>query len=211
MTTVFYTSDQHVGHVKVAVERFERFFGRRNPSVRVSPENREQYESRCVAWHDDALARQWDATVGKGDTVIVMGDISVGGTAAQRAALVWVSQRPGTKHLVTGNHDGPHAANRDADKWMREYHEVFASVLPYRRRKIAGQNVMLSHYPYQGDHTPHDRDTQYRLRDEGLPVLHGHTHSVSKGDAHQIHIGVDAWDLTPVSQEQVVERLTTRA
>lgn len=200
MSRVFYTSDHHIGHKLVAVERSFRIHGNPGPLA-------DWEKDLIVAWHDEELAKRWDSVVTPADTVFVCGDISVGGTTAQRSALEWMAQRPGTKHLVTGNHDGVHPANRDADKWVEAYHRVFASVFPFRRRKIAGRNVMLSHYPYEGDHTSVDRDVQYRLRDDGLPVLHGHIHSTSKGDARQIHIGVDAWDLTPVPQSAIEEIL----
>lgn len=205
MSTVFYTSDLHIGHEKVAAIRAERYG--------FSPESTDpdEREALCVEWHDRILAENWDGRITDDDTVIVLGDISVGGSAHQRAALEWVSKRPGVKHLIAGNHDGVHPSHRDAHKWFAAYADVFVSVFPFSRRKIAGREVLLSHYPYSGDHISHDRDVQYRLPDMGLPVLHGHTHSPERGDAHQIHIGVDAWYLSPVPQSAVEAILSTSA
>ncbi|WP_051265718.1 metallophosphoesterase family protein [Nakamurella lactea] len=40
---------------------------------------------------------------------------------------------------------------------------------------------------------------EYRLRDEGNWLLHGHTHSSEKvTSSREIHVGLDAWDLGPV-------------
>ena len=199
MSTVFFTSDMHIGHRKVARDRAER--------VGVPFPEGDFGDQDCIAWHDDFIAQRWDDVVAPEDIVIVVGDISIGGKA-QFAALEWFRRRPGVKHIVTGNHDGAHPSNRDFARWMPHYTEVFASVAPFARRKIAGNDVMISHYPYNGDHTNVDRDVQYRMRDEGMPIIHGHTHS-SRQFSHsarrtpQVHIGVDAWDYTPVRVDDV--------
>ncbi len=39
---------------------------------------------------------------------------------------------------------------------------------------------------------------EYRPRDCGGFVVHGHTHSAVKFRDRQIHVGLDAWDLMPV-------------
>jgi calcineurin-like phosphoesterase family protein len=67
----------------------------------------------------------------------------------------------------------------------------------------AGRQVLLSHFPYEGggDHTETERFTQYRLRGEGLWLLHGHTHwqHIQVHDRRQLHVGLDAWELHPVA------------
>lgn len=67
------------------------------------------------------------------------------------------------------------------------------------RRRINGVDALLSHYPYDGDHTQQTRYEAYRLRDTGLPLLHGHTHQSEQitrsmlTGAPQIHVGWDSW------------------
>ena len=34
-------------------------------------------------------------------------------------------------------------------------------------------------------------------------LIHGHTHSKEKGSGNQIHVGVDAWDYYPVSEDEI--------
>jgi len=122
-----------------------------------------------------------------------------------------IAELPGTKHLIAGNHDRCHPMHRDAHNWQRRYLEVFDSVQSFARRRIAGRQVMLSHFPFSGDHTFEDRYTQYRLRDEGAWLLHGHTHSMSKGEGRQIHVGADAWGMAPVSLEVIEKMVWTTA
>jgi calcineurin-like phosphoesterase family protein len=108
--------------------------------------------------------------------------------------------------------------HRDSFTKQRRYLDVFRSVQAYGRRRIEGREVLLSHFPYTGD-TPsrgQDRHLQHRLRDYGVPIIHGHVHSpqrVTRSSVRtdwgmrtntlQVHVGVDAWDLAPVSLEQV--------
>ena len=208
---VFFTSDLHIGHAKVAETRVEAM-------NRLLPA-----EAWTAIEHDFFLAEAWDDAVRPGDIVWVLGDISAGGKAAQLNALEWIKERNGTKHLIAGNHDGCHPMHRDSHKWLKPYLEAFESVQLAARRYIptseGKREVLLSHFPYEGDHTDIDRHRQWRLRDEGVPILHGHTHSIEKVShtrrmnngglwpTDQIHVGVDAWALEPVSLERIGELL----
>jgi calcineurin-like phosphoesterase family protein len=117
-------------------------------------------------------------------------------------ALEWLAGRPGTKHLVSGNHDGVHPMHHDSHKKFGPYLEVFASVQQSARRKLAGYEVLLSHFPFLGSEDAFDtynRFEQWRLPQMGSWLLHGHTHSRVRSHGRSIHVGVDAWDLKPVS------------
>lgn len=189
MAAVFITSDTHFSHALVAgIRGFAR-----------SDE------------HDEHLVARWNDTVRPGDTVWHLGDVGMGSAVR---VLPWAARLNGHKHLVTGNHDECWPGHRDAHKKQRRWLEVFESVQQYARRRIGGHQVMLSHFPYDGDHTNEERASQYRLRDEGLWLLHGHTHSSERlapaslplcmfgGEpqyrGRQIHVGLDAWGLRPV-------------
>lgn len=204
MGNVWFTSDLHIGHTKVAELRA-------TPAVKLTWPDRPDLWTH---WHDGVLATGWDTMVGADDTVWILGDISAGGKAAQVNALTWLAQRPGIKHLVTGNHDGCHPMYRNAAKCAAWYLSCgIASVQPFARRKVAGRNVLMSHFPYSGDHTANDRYTQYRLRNEGVPLLHGHTHTREKVSLHvapepratQVHVGIDAWGLRPVHLDEIAQ------
>lgn len=207
--SVWFTADLHLGHDRVVRERMRG---------RVLP----RYNNAAIDAHDRELARNWDECVGATDHVWVLGDVSVGGTECVAHALNWIWNRPGTKHLIPGNHDPVHPMYRDAHKWQSAFGQVFASVQPFARRRIAGRQVLLSHFPYigGGDHTDEERFGQYRLQDHGLPLLHGHTHSEERtswvglagfplASTLQIHVGVDAWQHMPVHIDVLAELIET--
>jgi calcineurin-like phosphoesterase family protein len=171
--------------------------------------------------HDSLLVQRWNRTVQPDDVVWHLGDVGMG-----KPGGFWpsVDALNGTIHLITGNHDQVWPGHRDSHKHQREWLDHFASVQAFARRKTGAQHTLLSHFPYSGDHTAEDRCGQYRLRDEGLWLLHGHTHGREKlgpftlpavvfgGEpsprGRQIHVGLDAWDLRPVALH-VIEQLIT--
>lgn len=63
-----------------------------------------------------------------------------------------------------------------------------------------GYRILASHYLYSGDSHGTDRHTTHRPRgDEGVPLLHGHTHALDHGPhGHEFHVGVDAHDFAPI-------------
>lgn len=184
---VWFVSDLHIGHRKVAETRG---FGYPDSNCPVS-----------IATYDHWLASMWDDVVHPDDHVWVLGDISAGGSAAQKHALQWMKERPGHKHLIAGNHDGCHPMHRDSHKWQPIYLSAFDSVQLAAKRRVPLLNghvsVMLSHFPYVGDRGE-DRYPEWRLRDRGYPVIHGHTHSDEVASRTpdgtlQVHVGIDAW------------------
>lgn len=195
---IFYTSDTHFCHKMVAGLRG---FG-------------------SAGEHDEAVIANWNATVAPGDTVWHLGDVGLGKAAV---ILPCVDRLNGTIHLITGNHDAPWPAHRDSFRHQRLWLGWFATVQAFARRKIGTTHVLLSHFPYDGDHTAGDRASQYRLRDEGMWLLHGHTHGKERlGQpsyihaatgpdepplvtvrGRAVHVGLDAWDLRPVAGEVI--------
>lgn len=183
MSNIWFTSDCHFGHKLVAGLR--------------------GFDSTDA--HDDALIENWKSTVGPDDTVWVLGDL----TCTRKDdwvehVLDFVFDLPGRKHFVAGNHDPVHPMHKQAYKYQRLYLSAFESVQPFAKIKVEGKYVLLSHFPYTFDHTSDARYTQWRLPDEGLHLLHGHTHSdVKVSSPTELHVGLDAWDLKPVSLREV--------
>jgi len=200
MSDVWYTSDIHVGHRLVAGIR--GFNAVLDDEGKPSPDD--------VAEHDRVLGANWDAVVKPGDQVYVLGDISINGG---QHALDWIAARPGTKHLIAGNHDPVHPMDRRATKKTPHWLGYFETVQPFMRRKLGGQDLLLSHFPYaswgDGEGREGSRYDQYRLPDLGAKLLHGHTHGTERGHGTMLHVGVDAWGLSPVPQQAVIDWMTT--
>lgn len=178
MTTVYTLSDPHVGHGLVAADR----------------------GFSSTAEHDEFFAQQWVENVGKKDSVWILGDLA---SSNPKPALELLAKLPGAKHLVAGNHDPVHPLNPDAHRHFRKYLDVFASVQSGASRRIGDRKVLLSHFPYDGDGPGRaDRYSQWRLRDEGLWLLHGHVHKAWKVNGRQVNVGFDVWQ-RPVSFDEL--------
>lgn len=117
----------------------------------------------------------WMSKVRPKDQVWLLGDLTGGGHLDEAFALL--KSLPGEKHLIIGNHDGCFPGHRNSHRRLKRYFEVFESVQLHARRSINGTNVMVSHFPYYGDHTEIMRYDEWRLPDIGIPLIHGHTHS----------------------------------
>lgn len=179
MSAIWFTSDTHFLHPRVAALR----------------------GFSSVAEHDTELVRRWNEVVARGDQVWHCGDVGIG---SDTAVLEIVGQLNGVKHLITGNHDSVWSGNRNAHRGFRRWLDQFASIQPFARRRMCGQDVLLSHFPYRGDHTAEDRYPDYRLRDRGKVLVHGHVHAEWGVRGRQINVGVDVRDLRPVSGDEVI-------
>ncbi len=211
----WFTSDLHIGHRKVAGIRG---FWDEDKVVDVFPQDVDGFEMsvECLPdtqEHDLVMAENWDAVVRPGDTVYVLGDISINGG---EHALKWMDARPGNKILVAGNHDPVNPMFRTAEKAFPRWMQTFDMIVPFMRKRLSGQNVLLSHFPYEswGDGPERggaetSRHNQYRLPEMDLPLLHGHTHGPERAHGNMFHVGVDAWGMQLVPQETIQDWLTT--
>lgn len=185
MGDLWFTSDTHFRHTKVAEIR----------------------GIGTVEEHDEMIIESWNSVVKPGDVVWHLGDVGMGSSSK---IFPLVDQLAGVKHLVTGNHDGCWPGHRDSHKQQRAWLEHFASVQAFAKRKVNDRVVLLSHFPYHGDHTDEDRFSEFRLRDAGkmYSLLHGHTHSKERFTfPRQIHVGWDAWG-RPVNVSEIATRLS---
>lgn len=158
---------------------------------------------------DNEIVRRWNTLVHPDDVVFHLGDVALGQIDY---SLAKVGELNGHKILITdGNHDRPFMNRGKArhQEWIDRYSEVFQELrAPGRMNWVDGQGVELSHFPYDGDSHGADRYADERLPDEGRTLIHGHTHqnkiiSRSEAGSLQIHVGMDAWDFTPVHIDQI--------
>lgn len=177
---IFFTSDTHFGHERI-IELCDRPFADANHM-------------------NSEIVRRWNEKVMPDDTVFHLGDVALGRIDD---SLSVVSRLNGHKILVCGNHDRPFMkyGKPAQDDWTRRYEEVFDKVVigDYYYR-----DFVMSHFPYDGDSHDADRFTDWRPYDDGQTLLHGHTHSTQRvtysiKGTKQIHVGMDAWDYSPVA------------
>lgn len=133
--------------------------------------------------------------------LILLGDLCFGGK--QRWAST-VARLNGKKKMIKGNHDGINATP------LREFgieSALYGCIIIVDDDYQELYNFALSHYPYQytGDHTDVERYTERRLIDSGGWLLHGHVHTLWQTKGRMINVGVDMWDMKPVSLAQIVK------
>ncbi|MEH3039184.1 MAG: metallophosphoesterase family protein [Sphingomonas paucimobilis] len=133
-----------------------------------------------VATMDAVLIERWNAVVGPDDVVWHLGDV------ARRAADVpaLLARLNGRKHLLRGNNDPD--ATADAVGWE--------SVGNYAEIDLAGQRLVLCHYPFRSWNGQHRRALN----------LHGHSHGRLKPMLRQYDVGVDVRDFAPATLEQII-------
>lgn len=194
VTEVFFSSDHHFGH-----ERILELSGRPFGSI-------EEHDEAFVANHNQAVNPQ--------GLTIFLGDVALGDRARGLALL---SRMNGRKILIAGNHDKCFFGASNGHSHVQTYMDAgFELVVPWMSFKLPqtakgrrGREVLLSHFPYDGDSQGEDRHSGARLRDEGVPLVHGHVHGEYKHrrsqatGAMQINVGVDVWDYHPVSAREV--------
>lgn len=156
--------------------------------------------------HDLTIVRNINKMVTRPDMdVFLLGDTIMGNREHGMEMLALIQ---GRVHIILGNHDREHPLNPNGHNHQTLGSVAYSVSMVGKIASKKGVKVLMSHFPYEGDHTDKDRFDQWRLRDMGVPLLHGHTHGkeqvtfTSKGTM-QIHVGLDAWDLCPVRLSQV--------
>lgn len=194
MSTHWFTADPHFGHVKVAELR----------------------GFADAAEHDETVLGGFYAHLRKGDSLWILGDLTMGGKRREIEALgamrAFADEVGVSLHMVLGNHDRAHPMHTGSYRAERDMREHMDSVSTARRIKIGGGRALLSHFPYAGDHTAVERYPQWRLPDEGMALIHGHTHSAEKvclspKGTVQVCVSLDAWELRPARKSEIADIL----
>jgi calcineurin-like phosphoesterase family protein len=189
----FFTSDLHFGHSAV---------------IRYSKRPFKDLEDM-----EKILIRRWNLRVKPEDTVIVVGDFSLGCPKPRLREIL--PQLNGTKVLIKGNHDLSNSESVTAG---------FAFSCDFMQLKIANELVNISHYPYRMPKLKRTffkimnkllpkkfykpRKFAFQKEDDGSWLIHGHTHSKRRVNGRQIHVGVDAWGYEPVPVAKIAEIIT---
>ncbi len=139
--------------------------------------------------HDAVLLDRWNALVRPDDIVWHLGDV-VHGPSRERCAEIF-ARLNGRKRLVAGNHD----TNRVLDlPWDGPV--VESERLTVRDGAGREHRLFLAHYPHRA----------WPGVWRGVRHLFGHTHASLPGTTLSCDVGVDAWNFSPASLEQVIAR-----
>lgn len=192
---VFFTSDLHLDHKNILI-----YEAAARPFAHVDEMN-------------EALVSNWNAIVSSEDTVYVLGDFSL----SSKAVFKYAPRLNGHKILVPGNHDDCFPWTRtgepkkNAQRLKEAYvgcgFEVLYPAKPNEVIVLETLGVTVSHFPLRG--TDKEDEVRYSwarpIRTTDLLHVHGHVHSKWKFDKNrnQLNVGVDVWDLKPVSIDEI--------
>lgn len=177
----WFTSDLHFDHKNI-IEFCDRPFTKDNWGV---------------SYMNEKIVSNYNSLVGVDDECYFLGDIAfqLGG-----GSLKHVKRMNGTKYLVPGNHDKCWKPKDLNNKFKGMYEEAGFIVLD---EQVQLEEFLLCHFPFTGDHTYDDRYIQYRPKDEGQWLIHGHVHDTWLQRGKAINVGIDAWGGFPVSIETI--------
>ena len=183
---IFFTSDLHFGHENVI-----RFDNRPFDTVEEM---------------DEEMIKHWNAKVGKGDIVYVLGDFIW--KAATNEAVSIIRRLNGQIILIKGNHDRflHNAAAKKALAGIKDYDDICVTLEDGTTRRC-----ILSHYfiPFYNGH-----------RYQAIH-LHGHSHFTEESaeevrittelnekgyDLKIYNVGCMYWNYTPVTLDEILER-----
>lgn len=182
--SLWFTSDTHFGHRNI---------------LKYEAEARPFSDTSHM---DEVLIANWNASVQPDDTVIHLGDVLMGDF---EAGLRVLSRLNGRKFLVPGNHDRVFSGESQSrqDRFRPAYAEHFEILREVTHVFVGGRLVILSHFPYAGDHAEVDRYPDKRPFNEGHPLVHGHVHSLWHTKDNMFNAGVDVNGLAPVHEDVI--------
>ncbi len=137
---------------------------------------------------DETMISNWNDRVQKGDRIYHLGDFAV--YCSTEHAHNILKRLNGEIFLIRGNHD----------KTVKSLEGKFAFVRDYYELKYKPIHVCLFHYALR----------TWRGRHYGSWHLYGHSHGSLpplKGEKC-CDVGVDVWDYSPVSIEELQEKFT---
>lgn len=154
------------------------------------------------------MIEQWNKTIGKDDIVYIVGDFAINFNKATKEIFHRLN---GNLILIVGNHDAPfyYLVGRASNK--RKYYQKYLD-LGWKTFKLeeqitlkSGVPLLLSHLPYAIMSNYDDRYLEYRPKNYGLILAHGHQHGKYKKNGTCIDVGIDAWGGKIVTEDMLIE------
>src|SRR5271157_3394287 len=151
-----------------------------------------------VDQQDEEMIYRWNSVVEKHDTVYHIGDMF--GDIDIKRALAIRSQLNGGINLLLGNHDEKKSGGiaeqiPQAFGWMKDRYCL-------NLKKPQKLFIVLDHYSGR----------VWKRSFHGSWQLYGHSHGNLPDDPMllQFDVGVDCWDFTPITLQQVIDRMTEK-
>lgn len=161
------------------------------------------------AFHmDSVMIRRWRGRVKPEDTVYHLGDVMLMARLTDQEIQLFLSQLPGKKILILGNHD------KSAERMVQlGFIAAFESAI-IQVPQLSGMRVLLNHYPIKNLPESFNRD--------GQPVkyvLHGHIHNsteksralltADKGELvhipeFNINCSTEMWNYEPATIQHII-------
>lgn len=217
---IWFESDLHLGHGNINLPTHaDRGFYDLAQIVPTYREETKEWENVPIYKADveamnEAIITRWNETVAPGDTVYVPGDVAMGKLTE---TIPLASLLHGNKILICGNHDKPWFGGKTKGRAasFKLYHDAGFTIVANSHDEghgilalddlFGGRRVDVCHFPFKCEETQRHQGkySAYYPDDRGQWLIHGHTHRKNKKHGRMIHIGADAWDLTPVHVDQV--------
>ncbi len=136
---------------------------------------------------DEGLIQNWNARVKPGHTVYHIGDFAL--RSREVDVENYIRRLNGQIHLILGNHDRKSVLKARG----------FADRTHYKEIRVGDQKIVLLHYAMKTWNKSHHGSWQ----------LHGHSHGSLGRDfkMKQLDVGVDCWNYTPLSYDEVAQEL----
>lgn len=197
---VWFSSDHHFWHKNVIL------YCKRPFASAEEFESKNILENSVIKMNEEMIAR-WNAKVKPTDKVIYAGDFSL----ASRAVVTIVPRLNGHITLVAGNHDHVHPVHykkesRGVEKRKLYYEAGIKDIALDLDMDIGTTSVKVHHMPYIPENPPEGYDLRHkdwRPKDDGRWLIHGHVHEKWKVNGRMINVGVDVWDFTPVHIDEI--------
>lgn len=134
---------------------------------------------------DDLMVKNWNSVVGPDDLVWHLGDVAFCCTLDY--ALNFMKRLNGRKHLILGNHDDLALEMNNVRPGTWQLIDKMFEI------KTNDQLIVMCHYPMNVWHHAY----------KGSWQLYGHVHGTNQNHGKSIDVGVDCWNFTPVSFDQL--------
>lgn len=162
--TTFFTADTHYNHGSI-IKHCNRPFS-----------DVDDMNANLIAY--------WNITVGRKDTVYVLGDFGFATRDGWDLEEVFKLLK-GHKHLIVGNHD---------EKNPKVLKLPWESMSPLATIRDNGMRAVACHYPLE----------TWKNASGGHLMLHGHSHGTLKRYLpHRFDVGVDVLGFRPVAFERI--------